>query len=284
MTTPSLISLHGGHSGQFCTHADNTLEDIINAYIDRGFTTVGISEHMPPATDEFLYPDEVEQGLTAKDLQENFSRYFKELDRLKTVYGDRIRIYKGFETEAVTGYQARVRDLVDRYRPDYIVGSVHHINDICFDYSPATYAHIAEKLGSMEALYLAYFDAQFEMIRALRPFVVGHFDLIRIFDPDYRERLRKPEILKKIRQNLSLVKDLGLVLDFNLRPLARGEETPYLDAVVLNLAKQMEIPVVPGDDAHSSEQAGKFVPRAVQRLKDLGFPTDWPAPRCLAMP
>ena len=42
-----LVSLHGGHSGEFCSHARDTLEEMVLAYIDQGFDRVGITEHMP---------------------------------------------------------------------------------------------------------------------------------------------------------------------------------------------------------------------------------------------
>ncbi len=242
---------------------------------------MGISEHMPPFGDEFLYPDEIEKGLTVKGLQRGFTRYFEELERLKTKYRENILIYKGFETETRTGYQDQVKTLIDRYKPDYIVGSVHHVNDGCFDYSQEEYDRICEDLGSVDAMYLAYFDAQFEMIQRIRPFVVGHFDLIRIFDPKFEPRLEKPDILEKIKRNLALIKDLGLALDYNLRPLSRGENAPYIAPVILELAKTMKIPVIPGDDSHSAAQAGNFVDRAVQTLEEMGFSTDWPTPRCL---
>jgi len=44
MTNKNLISLHGGHSGQFCSHAKDDLEDILLRYMDLGFTRVGITE------------------------------------------------------------------------------------------------------------------------------------------------------------------------------------------------------------------------------------------------
>ncbi|MCG8549896.1 MAG: histidinol phosphatase, partial [Desulfobacterales bacterium] len=132
-----------------------------------------------------------------------------------------------------------------------------------------------------KAMYMAYFDAQYEMIRDLHPFVVGHFDLIRIYDPDYEARLERPGISQRVTRNLSLIKDLGLVLDYNLRPLAKGEKTAYLTPEILAMAKDLGIPVVPGDDAHSKAQAGMFVDRAVQSLKDMGFSTNWPTPRCM---
>ncbi len=281
MKNPTLISLHGGHSGQFCCHAKDSLEDIIQAYIDKGFKTVGISEHMPPTADVFLYPDEIKKGLTASDLANRFADYFKELNRLKEKYKNTIRIYRGFETETITGYIDFTRALIQKFKPDYIVGSVHHVNDICFDYSQEAYDGIAKDMGSVEAMYLAYFDAQFEMIQALNPFVVGHFDLIRIFDPDFKARLDQPEIKGKIQRNLELIKDLGLVLDYNQRPRSRGEKTPYLSPFILKQAKSMGIPVVPGDDSHSKSQAGQFIPEAVQTLTELGFSTSWPEPRCM---
>lgn len=281
MIDSKLISLHGGHSGQFCCHARDSLEDLINAYISKGFKAVGITEHMPPPETRFLYPDEVEQGLSVKSLEERFSKYFLELDRLKQKYRSDIRIFKGFETETVTGSPALVRALIREFNPDYIVGSVHHLKDLCFDYSKQAYEAIADQFNGLDRMYMAYFDAQYEMIRDLRPFVVGHFDLIRIYDPDFEARLETPEISKRIRRNLSLIKALGLVLDYNLRPLTKGKKTPYLTSAILAMAKEFGIPVVPGDDAHSKEQAGMFVDTAVQSLKEMGFSTTWPSPRCM---
>ncbi len=281
MIASELISFHGGHSGQFCSHAQDSLEELIKTYIRKGFKAVGISEHMPPPDHRFLYPDELAQGFSVKDLNDRFSKYFVELERLKQKYKSEIRIFKGFETETVTGSPALVRSLIRKFNPDYIVGSVHHLNDRCFDYSRQDYETIAADFKGLDAMYMAYFDAQYEMILDLHPFVVGHFDLIRIYDPDFETRLDKPGIRERIQRNLCVIKDLGLVLDYNLRPLAKGEKTPYLTQAILERAKDLRIPVVPGDDAHSKEQAGMFVDWAVQSLKDMGFSTHWPRPRCM---
>ena len=281
MIESRLISLHGGHSGQFCCHAEDRLEDLIQAYIAKGFKAVGISEHMPPPEEKFLYPDEVKNGLTVQDLEERFAQYFQELDRLKEVYKKEIQIFKGFETETVTGSAQRVRAFIRKYAPDYIVGSVHHVYDRCFDYSPRDYNEIVQQAGSVQDLYIAYFDAQYEMIKELKPFVVGHFDLIRIFDPGFEEHMELVPVRKCILRNLALIKDLGLVLDYNLRPLWRGEKAAYLAPMILEQARALNIPLVPGDDAHSRKQAGMFVSQAVDNLEQMGFPTQWPRPRSL---
>ncbi len=277
-TNPSLISLHGGHSGQFCCHAKDSLEEIIQAYVEKGFLSVGITEHVPPVDDTFLYPDELTLGLTADDLFQRFADYMKEIKRLRHLFRDKIRIFIGFETETVTGYIDHTRSLIKQFKPDYIVGSVHHVRDICFDYSQKAYGRLARQCGSVETMYLEYFDLQYEMIKALKPFIVGHFDLIRIYDTDYANRMKQPRILGKIQRNLILIQKLGLALDLNLRPLARGESTPYLTRDILAKAKELGIWVIPGDDSHSKTQAGTHVARAVAQLRKLGFNTQWPEP------
>jgi hypothetical protein len=69
---PAYVSIHGGHSGDFCCHALDSLEDMVKAYIKKGFAWVGISEHMPPVTDAFLYPEERAAGWDAGRLYDQY--------------------------------------------------------------------------------------------------------------------------------------------------------------------------------------------------------------------
>ena len=136
--------------------------------------------------------------------------------------------------------------------------------------------------GSYDYMYEKYFDLQYEMIKELKPFVVGHFDLIRIYDKNYKNRVLKPTINQKIIRNLELIKSLNLVLDFNLRPLARGEKEPYITASILEIASKMGICAVPGDDSHGIKQAGCHVEKAIEILNTYGFETsEWPIPELL---
>lgn len=274
-----MISLHGGHSGEFCCHAQDRLEEILQRYIELGFKRVGITEHMPPLNDQFLLPDEIDQGMTTPSMFQRFAQYIEEVNRLKTLYHSQIRIHVGMEIEAYPGYLPHVEQLIQKFKPDYLVGSIHHVGNICFDYSLETYEQAILQWGSPERMYHHYFDLQYEMIHRVRPFVVGHFDLIRIHDPQYEQTLLAPKVLEKIQRNLALIKTLGLAMDFNLRPLTRGEKEPYITRSLLQMVKKMEICVVPGDDSHGRHQAGIQVPKAIKILEELGFSTQWPEPR-----
>lgn len=279
MKTTQKVSVHGGHSGEFCNHANDTLEDIVRSYIDKGFTWVGITEHAPPVSDDLRYADEAEDGLTAAALLEQFDRYMEECRRLQKKYSAQIKLYAALEIETYSGYEEFVPYLIKRFAPDYIVGSVHFVNDINFDYSKAIYDRAAESAGGIDEMYVRYFDLQYEMIRRLEPEVVGHFDLIRIFDTNYRQRLDHPEIVSRIRRNLELIKELDLILDLNLRALQKGAVEPYISKPILEMAREYEIDVVPGDDSHGISSVGNYFDQGVVILQSHGFTTDWAKPR-----
>jgi histidinol-phosphatase (PHP family) len=279
--TNARVSVHGGHSGEFCTHAADSLEEIVKTYIALGFTWVGITEHMPPPDDRFVYDDEKAAGLDAERLLERFIRYVETCKQLKETYREQVELFFAFETESYSGSIEFVRRLQSRFSPDYLVGSLHHVDDHAFDYTREGYFEAAESLGGLDALYCRYFDEQYAMIEQLRPQVVGHFDLIRIFDPDHPARLRKPEIHQRIHRNLDLIEHHGLILDCNLkgfgRPATAGAQpNPVRDILVA--AVERGIAIVPGDDSHGVRSVGRNYEEGVALLEGLGADLDWKKP------
>lgn len=272
------VSVHGGHSGEFCCHAVDSLEEIVVAYLERGFDWVGITEHIPPVDDRFRYPEEIKAGLNARQLYGRFERYIAACRRLQQKYGQSIQLYVGFETEACSGSIPFIHDLARLFEPDYIVGSVHHVDDIGFDYSADRYARAVAAVGSLETLYCRYFDAQYHFLKAVQPQVVGHFDLIRIFDPSYGATLALPSVQYRVRRNLELVHALDMIMDVNVRAITKGAAEPYPTRSILQQAIELGIPVVPGDDSHGVDTVGLNIDRAVEVLRDLGADLNWRSP------
>lgn len=281
MTSPSFVSVHGGHSGQFCNHAADSLDEIIQSYIDQNYSWVGITEHTPAISEELMFEDEREAGLSPEMMIKRFEDYMTECRRLQHHYRSQITIFAAMEIECYSGYKEFIPYLINRFRPDYIVGSVHFVNDIGFDYSRSEYDRAVDKAGGKDQLYCQYFDLQYEMIELLLPAVVGHFDLIRLFDNEYKKRLAKPEIMARIERNLQLIRDLDLIMDFNLRSLLKGGDEPYISRMILEMARDMNISVVPGDDSHGLESIGPNMADAITLLEDLGFDTNWRQPRLI---
>ncbi|MCK5312656.1 MAG: histidinol-phosphatase, partial [Desulfobacteraceae bacterium] len=226
MKTIKKVSVHGGHSKEFCLHAEDLLEDIIKKYIEENFTWVGITEHCPPIDSDLRFPDEKKANISADQLRKQFKDYILKINILKEKYSSKIKILIGFESEAYDGYIDYTKGLIKTYKPDYIVGSVHHIDNICFDFSKTMYGNAVKASGSINSMYEKYFDKQYELITHLKPSVIGHFDLIRIFDPDYKKHIKSKKTWGKIVRNLKACKENDLILDFNTRALKKNASEP----------------------------------------------------------
>ena len=272
------VSVHGGHSGDFCGHAIDGLEAVVEQYVAQGFEWICLTEHMPAAQRALMGPEETAQGLDPAALQVRFDRYFAEARRLKERYKNQIEIFAGFETEGYSGYEAEVAALIARHDPDMIVGSVHHVHDVLFDGSPADYERAIALSGSIERLYCDYFDKQLELIERFQPAVVGHFDLIRIFDPDYRQRWEVAAVRDRALRNLERIGALGLILDLNVRALTKGADEPYLSEPLMAFAIEQGIAMTPGDDSHGVASVGTNLALGVDILQQRGGHTRWQKP------
>ena len=272
------VSVHGGHSAEFCSHARDRLEEIVARYAELGFAWVGLTEHMPAPSDALVPPEERAAGLDARAMLERFEAYVAEARRLQREYAGRLRILVAFETEVCTGSQVLVRELIARFEPDYLVGSVHHVDDVCIDASPELYEEAARVAGGIDALYERYFDLQHDLICWLQPAVVGHFDLIRLLDPEYRERLQRPSIADRVRRNLEEIARYGGILDFNVRALSKNQPEPYVSAPLLDQARALGIPVVPGDDSHGVADVGRHLDEGIALLLEAELAGGTPLP------
>ena len=278
MSNIKLVSVHGGHSGSFCGHASDSLEDVVERYIELGFDWVCLTEHMPAFDDHLRAPEDRARGFEVTDLLDRFALYFKEARRLKALHQDKISILVGFETDAYSGYSESVEKLISTHEPDLIVGSVHHVHDLLFDDKYEDYVKAARLSGGIDELYCDYFDLQLELIERFEPAVVGHFDLIRIYDPDYMRRWENVEIRDRALRNLDKIKELGLILDLNVRALSKGATEPYISAPLMEYAISEGIWMSPGDDSHGVDSVAANLIEGAKVLKSRGGNADWKKP------
>lgn len=277
-TTVERVSIHGGHSGSFCSHAEDSLDAIIATYIAKGYVWVGLTEHMPPVSDDYLYPEERAVGLDTTKMLERFERYVNTARSLQRKHANELDIIVAMEVETYPGSVELAKKLITKYNLDYVVGSIHHVNAIPIDYSQAEYARAAAMAGGLSQLYCRYFDEQYEMLTELNPAAVGHFDLIRIFDGAYAERIRKPEVWQRVIRNLEYISDQGLILDINLRALFKGAPDPYPCKPILRQIAEMGLNVAPGDDSHGVASVGGGWEAGMAALEDAGVSLSWERP------
>jgi histidinol-phosphatase (PHP family) len=274
MSDPWRISLHGGHSGQFCEHAEGTLRNVVEAAVAAGYQTFGLSEHAPRFEERFLYDSERAKGYTVRRLHDEFDSYVAEAKSLAAEFADRIEILVGFESEVVPtkGYREDSRSLRSKYSLDYQVGSVHYVSETQIDGSIAEYEQILDASDGLEGLAVRYYDSVTDMVEQLQPEVVGHLDLIRRYAPLDAD-LRTPPINAAVLRALEAIKESGSILDLNTAGWRKGLGDPYPRPWLVQQADQMGIGFCFGDDSHKADQVGDGIDRARNYLLELGVTT-----------
>ncbi|PGH34661.1 histidinol-phosphatase (PHP family) [[Emmonsia] crescens] len=267
---------HHSHSGQFCEgHAKNSLEDIIQTAIAKKMRVFALSEHMPREEQDF-YPEEIEANGTEAALIENEAAYFKEAQRLREKYISEINIPIGFECDWIRPMSLTwIQNSLARFPFDFFIGSVHHVHTIPIDYDIPFY-HKAREIagGTDEKLFADYFDAQFAMLKALKPPVVGHFDLIRLKSDDPERSFKQwPEVWAKILRNLDYVAEYGGILELNSASLRKGMSEPYPKAEICKefLARNGRFCL--SDDSHGVDQVALNYHRVLEFVEQAGIST-----------
>ena len=251
---------HHSHSGEFCGHAQDKLEDILQVAIGKKMDLYAMTEHMPRGEQD-LYPEEVRQppllkflhcvlftpqdcqkkfhqlkfaqvkaGITPVALDDLFKAYYTEACRLRDTYSDKIALLVGMEIDWLRpSSKVEIQDLLSTYPLDLFIGSVHHVHGIPTDYSRDLYLEARAKSGGTEERILEdYFDLQLEMLKSMKPPIVGHFDVIRLWSDDPNGSFTEwPTVWHKIQRNLDIIKEYGGVLELNSAALRKGMREPY---------------------------------------------------------
>jgi histidinol-phosphatase (PHP family) len=268
------VSLHGGHSSAYCDHAGDDLRAILDAAVAFGYHTFGVTEHAPRLGEEFLFPEEREMGWDLAKVEANFEAYCRDITPLAEEYGDRLVVLRGFETEAVPPATYRDVMIAFRNRPcfDYMVGSIHHVNECLIDYTREEFENAMAEAGGLEALAVAYFEAVGEMIEEIQPEVVGHIDLIRK-NGHFYGTLDTPPIVEAAMGALEVVRDCAAILDCNTAGYRKGLRSPYPEPWIVQAANEMGIPFCFGDDSHSVADVGAGLEEGRAYLLENGVQT-----------
>lgn len=176
-------------------------------------------------------------------------------------YADRINLLVGLETDYITPPDlVRTKALLEDEEIQYVVGSVHHVRGVSIDFDRSTWfrsiRHVNEgttgttmildqhtqqpipvidkretkgydpSIEELRPFLMDYFDAQYEMLQALQPEVVGHFDLCLLWTPEVSLRFER-EVWEKLERNVEYIIGYGGLFEANAAALRKGWRTSY---------------------------------------------------------
>lgn len=173
--------------------------------------------------------------MTLEELHGQFLSFLQEAHRLREKYASQITILVGLETEYVTTLdldhlEKLLNDVGDQVQ--YLVGSVHHVNEVAIDFDQTTYERAVASAsphtpnGSIDNYLRAYLDAQLELLKRFKPEIIGHIDLCRLYRPDL-QFLDYPTARDMMERNIAYAVSYGALFELNAAALRKNWETPY---------------------------------------------------------
>lgn len=181
--------------------------------------------------------------MTLQDLEAQFLAFLDEAHRLKVKYAPQIPILVGLETEFVTDLDLSHLETIlalQKDRIDYVVGSVHHVNEIPIDFDEPTFQKALISFEretdqqAQESLLCQYFEAQMELLRRIKPDIIGHIDLCRLYTPDI-QLSAFPKVWELLERNIIYAVEYGALFEINAAAFRKNWDTAYPGPDVLGV-------------------------------------------------
>ncbi len=233
----------------FCNHANGTMEEYILKAIDLGIDIFGFSDHAPMDFDP-------KYRMTFKEKK----FYEMQIAQLQEKYKNQIKILLGYEVDYLDNH---ISADVMKTKVDYFIGSVHFIHEWGFD-NPEFIGVYKDK--DIDTIWEEYFKAIQVMAKSNLFDIVGHIDLIKVFN-----FMPKKEIKQIANSALREIKKSNMVLEINPAGLRKPIGEQYPSSELLELAFELDIPITFGSDAHEIEQIGFEYESITTLAKSIGY-------------
>lgn len=193
--------------------------------------------------------------------QENLLPMKEEIRKIKNIEGLPFKVKFGAEVDYLPGREKETRELLEKMKFDYVIGSVHFINGWNFDTDPSNYSD-----KNIDKLYLEYFELLRQAASSGLFDIIGHADVIKKFA--YYPSFKLSKIYK---ETAKIFKKSDVVVELNTSGLTKPCKEYYPSDELLKLCRKEKVPVTLGSDAHCAIDISRDFNKAVIYLKSIGY-------------
>ncbi len=256
----------------FSDDSDYAPQQVIEDAIRKGITHICITDHVDYGIKRdwddpqgILYrkggPGEPDQIPLANV---DYPAFYREITRLQAQYKERIQIGMGMEFGMQSHTIPDYEKLFASYPFDFIILSVHEVEDKEF------WTGDFQKGRTREKFHLRYYEEMLYLVQHYHHYsVLGHMDLITRYDPE--GALPFEAIRPVVEQILKTVIADGKGIEINTSSTRYGLElTPCRE--ILTLYKELGGKIITiGSDSHKETHLGFRLRETAQLLQEMGF-------------
>ena len=237
-----------------CGHAVGTPEEYVKAGIKAGLKEIGFSDHAPMVHEPM-------PGVTM-DFDE-LPLYQAMIEDVQKRFSSQINIKVALEADFIPGYEAKTKEIISSYPYDYIIGSVHFIDDWAFD-DPAAKEYW--KVHNVNEVYRKYYALLRQSAKTGFFQIIGHPDLPKKFGARPTE-----DLTDDIVATAKVFKETGVAIEINTAGIRKPIGEMYPAPNCLKIYHDAGVPLTFGSDAHDPHDVGKDFDKAIDLAKSVGY-------------
>ena len=216
----------------------NTLDEMIEACIEKGMEETGISDHFG------IFP---ETNLGSFKIFIEVKQYFEAIEEAKEKYKDKIKVKGTLELDTYPENVDEMADLINSFNPDYILGGIHELNGI-------GYTKLATLWSITDYDYENYLETLIEIVKKNKIDLLAHYNDYKLF---YRTN-DESRFYDHYKELAKALRDTNTATEFNTSVLGGGFRVdPNL--IFWKECAKLDIPVIICSDAHNKNDiCGNF--------------------------
>ena len=195
----------------------------------------------------------------------DYPAYAAEIESLRSKYRERIAIKMGMEFGMQTHTIPQYEKLFSSYPFDFIILSVHQVEDKEF------WTQDFQRGRTQEEYNLRYYDEILALVQKYHNYsVLGHLDLISRYDEaGYFPFEKIRPIVTKILETV-IADGKGIEINTSSHRYGLSDLTPSVD--ILHLYRELGGRILTiGSDSHRREHLGAYILDTMEEAKKLGF-------------
>lgn len=236
-----------------CKHAKGDIADYKASAMNQGIPEICFTDHVPsPDGYDTAHRMEITQIQIYRSIINNLQD------------GNIPRVLFGIEADYYEGCEIFLRKWLPEQNFDYVLGSVHFIDDWGFD-NPAE-RHIWDSVD-VTSTWQKYFSLIGRLADSGLFDAISHLDLPKKFGhrpPDTALKEMAVPVLDRIAK-------ARMGIELNTSGLKKPVAEIYPSEVLLSLAFEREIPICFGSDAHNPHEVGNDFDKALKLALDVGY-------------
>lgn len=233
----------------------------------KGLDAIQILDHthrfieFEPIYEELKQYDVQKKWLENKKMKfkDHLSDYVTLMEEIK-VMDLPVKVTYGLEVCYVPQHEEYIKNILDQYHFDFVVGAIHSIDGILYDMSFSK--ELLWDKFDVNHIYKRYYELIFQLVESDLFTQLAHPDTIKLFQiyPTYDLTSTYQKLAQLLNEHhMKAENNVGCYYRYNHPDLGLSDE-------LLNIFKENNVDLIFTSDAHQPKDVGNYIHEAMQRM------------------